>query len=66
VVTQPTHTAIDPPKPTPRGQHEIHVEKLAASENCAPQKPVSLTASGPGFETYIVFVPERGGTGCAV
>jgi membrane-associated protease RseP (regulator of RpoE activity) len=57
-VALPAHTAIDPPKPAPRGQHEISVEKLAASENCAPQKPVTLTASGPGFETYIVSCPS--------
>lgn len=38
-----------------------YVTKVADAENCNPQIPVTLTATGPGFETYSVLCP-RGST----
>lgn len=57
-ITRPTRTAIEPAVAAKRGQYEYNVEKIAASQNCAPEKPVSVTATGPGYESYTVSCPN--------
>ena len=43
------------------GVFTYYVTQVADAENCNPQRPVTLTATGPGFETYSVLCP-RGDT----
>lgn len=54
----PASATAEPPATIARGQYEYVVEKIAKSESCPPQKIVSLTAKGPGFEAYTVSCPD--------
>ncbi|WP_353506134.1 hypothetical protein [Variovorax jilinensis] len=38
--------------PRPTGRDSYNAEKLAKNRGCAAQPLASLTAKGPGFETY--------------
>ena len=42
------------PAPRPTGRDTYHAEKLAKNRACAAQPLASLSAKGPGFETYSV------------
>ena len=37
------------------GVFTFYVTEVANAENCNPQMPVTLTATGPGYETYSVL-----------
>jgi hypothetical protein len=42
------------PAPRPTGRDTYNAEKLAKNRACAAQPLASLSAKGPGFETYSV------------
>lgn len=52
----PTQAAPVPYRPAsrPTGRDTYNAEKLAKNRACAAQPLASLTAKGPGFETYSV------------
>lgn len=59
VTTASAATSPDTIKAPPKGRDTIQAESLARSQSCAAQPIASLSASGPGFETFTV--PCSGG-----
>jgi hypothetical protein len=59
VDTAQRSSVSSPPPPREKiGQFSVNAEKTAASANCTSQKPATLTASGPGYETFMVACPD--------